>query len=174
MKIKHLSKLLPLLLTFTLLLSLTACGGGGGGGGEDEDLTPTVKTAKITIGIQRIDKTQGTNVGSVDLDITLPTSFVLQTTANIPTTMIAMVTGLNVQEGVNYTHPTLTLSLIKGDATAFPTGNLVSFTRALQSGEALPAASSFQLDLVEVSEIADSDVTIQTQNYEATLTIEEI
>ncbi len=176
MKVKHLSKLLPLLLTFTLLLSLTACGGGGGGGGggEDEDLTPTVKIAKLTIGIQRIDHTQGSNVGSVDLDITLPTDFVLEATANIPTTMTALVTGLNVQEGVNYTHPTLTLSLIKGDATAFSIGNLVSFTRALQSGETLPAASSFQLDLIDVSEISGNNVTIQTQNYETTLTIEEI
>ena len=174
MTIKHLSKLLSLLLTFTLLLSLTACGGGGGGGG-DEDPVPVVKTAKVTIGIQKIDHTQGSNVGSVDLDVTLPTPFVLQTTANIPTTMTALVTGLNIQQGVNYTHPTLTLSLIKGDATAFATGNLVSFTRTLQSGETLPTVSSFQLDLIEVSEISGTgDVTIQTPNYETTLTIEEI
>lgn len=173
MKIKHLSKLLPLLSALTLLLSLTACGGGGGGGG-DEDPVALVKTAKVTIGIQRIDHTQGSNVGSVDLDITLPSAFVLQTTANIPTTMTALVTGLNVQEGVNYTHPTLTLSLIKGDATAFSTGNLASFTRTLQSGETLPTASSFQLDLIDVSEISGNNVTIQTQNYETTLTIEEI
>ena len=174
MTIKHLSKLLSLLLTFTLLLSLIACGGGGGGG--EEDPVPVVKTAKLTIGIQRLDATQGTNVGSVDLDVTLPTAFVLQTTTtNIPTTMTAQVTGLNVQQGVNYTHPTLTLTLIKGDATAFSTGNLVSFTRTLQSGEALPTASSFQLNLIDVSEIsANGDVTIQTQAYESTLTIEEI
>lgn len=177
MTITPLNKLLSLFLTFFLLLTLTACGGGGGGSEEDEDLIPVVKTAKVTIGIQRFDNTQGTNVGSVELDITLPSSFVLQSTANIPTTMIALVTGLNVQEWVNYTHPALALSLIKEDATAFSTGNLFSFTRALQSGEALPTADSFQLDLIDVSEISGDDVTMPTQVnkvYKLTLIIEEI
>jgi len=169
--IKHLSKLLPLLLSFSLLLIVTACGGGGDDGEED-----LVKTAKMTLGIQRIDHSQGTNVGSVALKITLPAAFVLQSDSNgIPTNITALVTGLNFQQGINYAHPMLTLSLIKEDATAFPTGNLISFSHTLQSGEALPLPGDFQLELIEVSEISDNgDVTIQTLNYGATLTIEEL
>lgn len=131
-------------------------------------------TAKLTIGIQRIDTTQGTNVGSVDLKITLPDSFILEADNNgLPISTSPLVTGLDLQ--LNYAHPTLNLALIKGDATAFSTGNLVSFSRTLQNGEALPTAGSFQLELIDVSEISENgDVTIQTQDYETTLTIEAI
>lgn len=162
MRIKHRSKLFAPLIFFTVLLILTACGGGGKG---EEDAI--VKTAKVTIGIQRIDNTQGSNVGSVDLKITLPAAFVLPTE-------VPLVTELKIQVS-NYSHPTLTLLLTKEDVTAFPTGNLISFTQTLQSGEALPLTSDFQLELNEVSEISgNGDVTIQTLNYGATLTIEEI
>ena len=162
MTIKHLSKLLPLLLSFSLLLIVTACGGGGDDGEED-----LVKTAKMTLGIQRIDHTQGTNVGSVALKITLPAAFVLPTE-------LPLVTELKIQVS-DYSHPNLTLILTKEDVTAFPTGNLVSFTHTLQSGEALPLPSDFQLELLEVSEISENgDVTIQTLNYGATLIIEEL
>ena len=167
MTLKNPLKLLIFSLTF--LLVLTACGGGG----DDEDPVPLVKTARVTIGIQRNDNTQVNNVGSVALEITLPDAFTLD---GIPTSIVPLVTGLNTLQGTNYIHPLLILSLIKDDATAFSTGNLVSFSRTLQGGEGLPAKESFQLLLTEVSEISDdgSSTTIQTASYEATLTIEEI
>lgn len=131
-----------------------------------------VKTAKLTIGIQRKDLAPGNNVGSVDLDITLPATFILPAAADTPTTMTALVAGVDIQQ-MSYVHPTLHLILLK--ATAFSTGNLITFTRTLQSGETLPTEASFQRDLIEVSEITETgDVTLQTQDYGITLLIEEI
>ncbi len=171
MRIKHRSKLFAPLIFFTVLLILTACGGGGGDGEEHSD--PLVKTANVTIGILRKDHTEGLNIGSVSLNITLPSSFVLPIGADdIPISTKALVDGLLVDVGSHYAHPTLTLALIRG--TAFSTGDLVSFSRPLQNGEALPSASTFSLDLIEVSEVSGNDVTIHTEEYEVTLTIEEI
>jgi hypothetical protein len=173
MTLKNPLKLLMLLFSLTLLLVLTACGGGGGG--DNEDPVPSVKTARVTIGIQKNDNTPENNVGSVALEITLPDAFTLTVgTDGTPTSIIPLVGGLNSLQGTNYIHPLLTLSLI--DANAFSTGDLISFSRPLQSGEGLPAPESFQLLLTEVSEISadGSSTTIQTGNYQATLTIEEI
>ncbi|MDZ4183504.1 MAG: hypothetical protein U1D97_00825 [Desulfuromonadales bacterium] len=171
MMIKNLMKLLILLFSLTVLLTLSACGGGGGG--DNEDPVPSVKTARVTIGIQRNDNTQVNNVGSVALEITLPDAFTLD---DIPTSIVPLVTGLNTLQGTNYIHPLLILSLIKENATAFPTGNLFSFSRPLQSGEGLPTPESFQLLLTEVSEISDDGLSTpnRTEEYKLTLTIEEI
>lgn len=169
MMLKNRLKLLTLLFSLTLMLVLTGCGGGG----NDEDQVPSVKTAKVTIGIQRNDNTQVNNVGSVDLTITLPDAFILD---GIPTSIVPLVTGLYLREGTDYVHPLLILSLLKDDATAFSTGNLVSFSRPLQSGEGLPAPESFQPLLTEVAEISDDGLStpILTDDYNLTLTIEEI
>lgn len=172
MMLKNRLKLLTLLFSLTLMLVLTGCGGGGG---DDEDPVPSVKTARVTIGIQRNDNTQVNNVGSVALEITLPDAFTLTVgTDGTPTSIIPLVGSLNSLQGTNYIHPLMTLSLI--DANAFSTGDLISFSRPMQSGEGLPAPESFQLLLTEVSEISDDGLstTIQTGNYQATLTIEEI
>lgn len=169
MTIKNLIKLLPLLLSFTLLLLLTACG-------SDEDPAPAGKSAKMTIGIQRIDGNPGTNVGSVALNITLPAAFTLKTDVDgIPTSTKMLVDGLLVDGACNYVHPTLTFALIKSDGTSFPTGDLISFSLPLQEDEVLMVATDFLLNLTEVTEIAENgDVTIQTESYKVTLTVEEI
>lgn len=172
---------LSTVLALLLVLFLSACGGGVGGGGTEEEQEnivtppPTVKTAKLTMGVKRIDNIPVSNIGTCDVDLTLPTGFVLPTDASgYPTSATSLVAGLDIVNGITYSHPTLTLRLMMGDGTTFSPGDLVSFTRTLQTNETLPVPGNIMLSLQQVSEVSGTSVTDETAHYEATLTIEEI
>lgn len=169
---KNMPWFFPVLVSI-LFMFLTGCGGGDDAGGVDSP--PVIRTAKLTIGVKRKDNTFASNLGTFQLQVTLPAGFVLSTDSNgYPSSTASLVTGLNVL-GVNYTEQTLTMGLhMSNPELTFSTGNLVSFTRTMATNERLPSVGDFTPILQEVTEGSGDTLLDQTANYEHTLTIEEI
>lgn len=153
MRIKYLSKLLPLLLTFTLLFFLTACGGGGGGTTSAPQPQPQAQAQKVAITFA-LQGNVAAIVGAVDLDVLLPAGFVLevdssnQPTANVLTFLVNGATAV-----VNYTPETIaangaiTAGIIKSDGFA-GNSSLMQISRTYAAGATLPMADDFMVTVV--------------------------
>lgn len=147
MKIMHLTKLLPLLLTFTFLISLTACGGGGGG-----TAAPQAQKVTVTLGLQG---SAATIVGAVDIDAVLPDGFVLEldTATGLPTDTALTLLVPGATFAPNYIPETtaangeIKAGIIKSDGFA-GNASLVEMTHTFAAGATLPIASDFTVTVV--------------------------
>jgi hypothetical protein len=142
MTIKPLTNLLLRFFPFTVLLILTACGGGGGSGAAPQ---PQKVTATFAL--------QGspTTVGSAQLNVVLPDSFVLEVengSTDQPTASALLFLVPDVNATANYipaagaVNGTIDAAIIKADG--FPgTANLMQISRIYVDGEILPTVDDF-------------------------------
>jgi hypothetical protein len=179
MTIKQTTKLLTLLLSLTLLLTLTACGGGGGGGdagsggGGGGGITLQAQKVTVTLGLQG---NAAATVGSVDLNVLLPTGFVLEIDGTAQPTAAAMTLLVpGATTAANYTPATtaangeIKAGIIKTEGFA---GNavLLQISRTYAAGATLPTAGDFMVTVIasDLNGIAltgiSTQISINTQS----------